>query len=29
MRRITLWFLVTVAAVVLLFSYPTSTMGAG
>jgi uncharacterized protein with FMN-binding domain len=29
MRRITLWLLSTVAAVVLLFSYRTSTMGAG
>ena len=29
MRRITMWFLSTVAAVVLLFSYRTSTMGAG
>jgi uncharacterized protein with FMN-binding domain len=29
MRRITLWLLSTVAALVLLFSYRTSTMGAG
>lgn len=29
MRRITLWLLSTVAAVVLLFSYRTSTMGTG
>jgi len=29
MRRITLWLLSTIAAVVLLFSYRTSTMGAG
>ncbi|MEV6971452.1 FMN-binding protein [Hamadaea sp. NPDC051192] len=29
MRRITLWLLSTVAAVVLLFSYRTSTMGSG
>lgn len=29
MRRITLWLLTTIAAVVLLFSYRTSTMGAG
>ena len=29
MRRITLWLLSTVTAVVLLFSYRTSTMGAG
>ncbi|MFI6129085.1 FMN-binding protein [Micromonospora sp. NPDC051141] len=29
MRRITIWLLSTVAAVVLLFSYRTSTMGAG
>ncbi|NUO61030.1 MAG: FMN-binding protein [Hamadaea sp.] len=29
MRRITMWLLSTVAAVVLLFSYRTSTMGAG
>lgn len=29
MRRITLWLLTTIAAVVLLFSYRTSTMGVG
>ena len=29
MRRITLWLFSTVAALVLLFSYRTSTMGAG